>query len=327
MSRIAVGLRVSDRTLERIRAAAGDIAVAYVPEMSRRSQLTDKVRADIAGRLKGVDIIFATAGVDPGLIRSAGQLKWLQVTSAGIDRMVRSGLVGDGFKITTVRGMTSDSIAEWVLGVMVMFAKGLHRAVRDQAAAEWGAWIVDEMVGKTCGIVGYGAIGEAVAQRARAFGMDVVATRRKAEAVSEKDGVLVLPHGRLSELLAKSDYVVVSVPLTGETREMFGAEQFAEMKDGAILINVARGAIIDQPAMIVALQQGTIAGAGLDVTTPEPLPPESPLWKMENVIITPHISADVDDYWGRTAEVFLDNLGRFLAGQELANIVSPAYEY
>lgn len=327
MSRIAVGLRLSGEALERIRAAAGAIPVVYVPEMSRRSQLTDEVRAEIAEKLDGVDIIFATAGVDADMIRAAEQLKWLQVTSAGVDHMIRFGLLGRGFDITTVRGMTSDSIAEWVLGVIVMFSKGLHRAVRNQATAKWEKWIVDEIAGKTCGIVGYGAIGQAVAKRAKGFGMEVVATRRRAETASEEDGVRVLPHDQLAELLETSDYVVVCVPLTDETREMFGAERFAQMKDTAILINVARGATINQPEMIAALEQGTIAGAGLDVTTPEPLPPENPLWKMENVIITPHISADVDDYWERSVDVFLENLERFLGSRELINIVSPSYEY
>ena len=327
MSRIAVGLRVSDESLERIRAAAGDVPVVYVPEMSRRRELTDEIRAGIAEKLDGVDIIFATAGVDADMVRAAEQLKWLQVTSAGIDHMIRFGLLGQGFDITTVRGMTSDSIAEWALGVMVMFSKGLHRAVRDQATAKWEKWIVEEMTGKTCGIVGYGSIGQGVAQRAKGFGMKVVATRRRAESVSEEDGVRVLPHDQLAELLETSDYVVVAVPLTDETRGLFGAEQFSRMKDSAYLINVARGAIVDQPAMIAALEQGTIAGAGLDVTTPEPLPPENPLWKMENVIITPHISADVDDYWERSVDIFLENLNRYLSRQTLMNIVSPSYEY
>jgi len=252
------------------------------------------------------------------------RLRWVQFLGAGIEGSLSPELLASDIILTNASGVHAIPIAEHVFGMMLMFARGLHRCVRQQMQAEWNRdgfrEQVREIYGATLGVVGLGAIGAAVAERGKAMGMRVMATRRRPQPCPEYVDVL-LPPSQLSDLLRESEYVVLCVPLTRETRHLIGETQLRQMRRDAILINISRGAVVDEPALIRALQEGWIAGAGLDVFDPEPLPANSPLWHLPNVIISPHVSGVTPHYGTRAAEIFLRNLHAFLAN-DLASMVN-----
>ncbi len=266
---------------------------------------------------------------DPKVLRErAPNLRWIQLTSAGVDRAARSGLVGSEFRITNASGVHATPIGEYVLCIMLMFCKGGATFIRAQERREWTRFMSRELYGKTVGIVGYGHIGEGVATLAKAFGCRIIATRRSVTERSSSDLVNeLLPSAELPRLLSDSDFVVLAVPLTNETRHMIDEAALRSMKASAVLINIARGAVIDTDALIRALKEGWIAGAGLDVFEQEPLPPDSELWSLENVIMSPHISGGTEIYNQRAVAIFCDNLRRYLAGESLMNLVDAERGY
>lgn len=243
------------------------------------------------------------------------RLRWVQFLGAGVEGSLSPELLASDIILTNASGVHAVPIAEHVFGMMLMFARGLHRCVRQQMQA---VWIRDgfrrdvrELHGATLGVIGLGAIGSAVAQRGKAFGMRVIAMRRRSQEQPPYVDVL-LPPERMAELLHESEWVVLCVPLTSETRGLVGERELRQMRRDAILINIARGKVLDQSALIRALQNGWIAGAGLDVSDPEPLPADSPLWRMPNVIISPHVSGVTPRYGERAADIFLQNLRAYL---------------
>ena len=258
----------------------------------------------------------------------APRLRWLQLTSAGLDRAARSGLLEGDLMVTSASGLHATPIGEYVLALMLMFCKGAHRFLRAQERREWMRYMPQELYGKTVGVVGAGHIGSEVARLARAFGCRVLAIRRSVteRTADEADGEL-LPPAELPFLLRESDFVVLAVPLTDETRHLIGEAELRTMKQTAVLINIARGPVVDQEALVRALKEGEIAGAGLDVFEQEPLPPESELWEMENVIMSPHISGGTEIYNQRAAGIFCENLRRYLAGEKLMNLADPKRGY
>lgn len=262
----------------------------------------------------------------------AEHLRWIQFIGAGVDASLSPELIHSDIILTNASGVHEIPISEHVLGMMLMFTRGLHRCVRQQVNHEWNARHfgrqVSELNGATCGIIGLGSIGESVAQKAKAFGMRVVATRRHPERSSQYVDVM-LGTNKLNNLLKESDFVVVCAPLTSETQGMIGDKEFEKMKSNAILINIARGAIVQQNALIRALQNSEIRGAGLDVTEPEPLQKDSPLWDMPNVIISPHVSGLNSQYGIRAAEIFLKNLHTYLADNksDMINVVDRELGY
>jgi phosphoglycerate dehydrogenase-like enzyme len=261
-----------------------------------------------------------------GLRAAAPRLRWIQLTSAGMDRAARSGLVESDFMLTSASGLHATPIGEFVLTVMLMFAKGAQKFIRAQDRREWIRYMPQELYGKTVGVVGLGHIGGEVARLAKAFGCRVIAMRRSDAKPDERVDAFV-PASELHRLLAESDYVVLSVPLTNETRHMIGEPELRAMKPSAVLINIARGAVVDEPALVRALKDGSIAGAGLDVFEQEPLPPESELWGLENVILSPHISGGTEIYNQRATGIFCENLRRYLAGEPLMNLADPKRGY
>ena len=263
------------------------------------------------------------------LRRKAPNLRWIQLTSAGLDRAARSGLLQSDLMVTSASGLHATPIGEYVLCQMLMFCKGAHRFLRAQERREWVRYMPQELYGKTIGIVGLGHIGSEVARLANAFGCRVIATRRSATARARGEGPVdeLLPPSELPALLAESDFVVLSVPLTGETRHLIGEAELQAMKSSAVLINIARGAVVDEAALVRALREGWIAGAGLDVFEQEPLPPESELWGLENAILSPHLSGGTEIYNQRAAGIFRENLRRYLAGEPLANLADAARGY
>lgn len=254
-------------------------------------------------------------------------LRWVHNWGAGVDRIPIARLHEAGIVLTNSSGVHPYPISETVFAMMLAFTRKLHVYVRQQLERKWHhAGLRAEMHGKTIGIVGVGAIGTEIARLARAFGMKVLGMRRSGLPLPEVD----VMYGRdgLGELLRQSDYVVVTVPLTDETYHMIGAEQFGQMKETAFFVNIGRGATTDTEALLAALRERRIAGAGLDVFEQEPLPPEHPLWGMDNVMITPHSSGSTEHYDDRALELFLRNLQDFAQGkQPSVNRVDPELQY
>jgi phosphoglycerate dehydrogenase-like enzyme len=277
-------------------------------------------------QLAGASVLFGSqVPDDPARFP---KLQWIQLTGAGYDSLTKEQL-NSGVAITNAP-LFAIPIGEYVLWAMLALSKRLaifaadFHAQRSWPTAGWDSHVGDELFGKTVGIVGYGSIGQAVARFSQAFGMNVVATRQSATTPTLVEGVRVLPAAQLPELLATSDFVVLCLPLTDATRGLVGAEQFQQMKMGAYLINIARGAIVDEKALIAALQRGQLSGAALDVFEKEPLPVTSPLFDLPNVLLTPHIAGISSAYHTRAIDYFAENLERYLAGQPLLNVISAS---
>ncbi|OGO42320.1 MAG: hypothetical protein A2137_02030 [Chloroflexi bacterium RBG_16_58_8] len=284
-------------------------------------------RSQLDALLAGTEVIFGLM-LPPDLIRRAPGLKWLQMMSAGVDRLATIDVWKSRVTITGVSGITATPIAEFVLGLMLMFVKDSPRSFRMKQARQWQRYGSTVLRSRTVGILGLGHIGNEVARLAKAFGMRVIATRRSArEGARARYVDLLLPRAQQARLFAESDFVIVSVPLTAETRRLVGEAELRVMKSTAYLINIARGGIVDEDALIRALEEKRIAGAGLDVTATEPLPADSRLWDMDNVILSPHVAGSMDDYMARSTDIFCANLRRYLDGQRLHNLVDRKKGY
>lgn len=258
----------------------------------------------------------------------APHLRWYQSVSAGVDRLRGNSVLDpdSGVIVTTASGVHSEIICEYVFCSILMFNRGWHTMVDLQRRHIWAHESPEyplpgrELTGRTMGIVGLGNIGRRIAQVAHAFGMKVLAMRFSTRG-SEPDPDVdqSYPVEQLRSMLALCDYVVLSMPLTGRTAKMIGEAELRAMRPDAYLVNIARGGVVDEPALICALQEGWIAGAGLDVTDPEPPRNDSPLYDLPNVILTPHVAGATEHYERRLAELFADNLRRYRAGQPLRN--------
>jgi phosphoglycerate dehydrogenase-like enzyme len=295
------------------------------------------VQAELHGdfsRKRELDVLLAWADVifglvlPPNTVARAPNLKWMQSISAGLDRWTNTDIWKSPVVITGTSGIHATSIGEFVLSLMLMFAKNAPLSFKLKQERRWKFYLPQVLRGKPVGIVGLGDIGREVARLSKAFGMNVVATRRSTKKPGKARNVdLLLPRSHMKKLLAHSDYVVLCVPLTPETRHIMGEREFRSMKRTARVINIGRGQLMDETALIHALEEKWIAGAGLDVTYTEPLPKESRLWEMENVILSPHISGGMEDYMMRATELFCENLRRWLAGKKLINIVDRKRGY
>jgi phosphoglycerate dehydrogenase-like enzyme len=265
----------------------------------------------------------------------APHLRWLQYPGAGVDRLFVSGLLSkqSPVVVTTAAGIHAVTISEYVFGSMLMFNWNWPQMVRLQDSHVWArsaGWYSlggRELAGQTLGILGLGNIGRRIARLGRAFGMRVVGTRRSSTSSPDPDLDQIYPHDQFLPLLAESDYVILSLPLTPETEGLIGAEELRAMKNTAYLVNIARGRVVDEQALIKALREGWIGGAGLDVAETEPLPSNNPLYGLPNVILTPHIAGVGVYYERRLAELFADNLRRYRAGEPLTNRFDPGRGY
>lgn len=262
----------------------------------------------------------AVAGMARSLLRASVQrLRWVQSFSAGVDNEVFTRLIGNGVRLTTASGTSASPIAQTVVMYMLALSRDLRGFMRDQDARRWATREIGELDGATLAVVGMGPIGTEVARLGTALGMQVEAVRRRPGAPGEPWATRGF--GELHGVLGRADWVVCALPLVEGTRGLFGAGEFAAMRRGARFINVGRGDLVDEPALVASLQSGHLGGAGLDVFAVEPLPAESPLWAMENVIVTPHSSGESRRAEERTHALFLDNLRRWTAGQPLVNEV------
>jgi D-2-hydroxyacid dehydrogenase (NADP+) len=259
------------------------------------------------------------------VLRAAPRLRWFQSTSAGVDELIGAGFGERGVTVTTSSGVHATPISEFVLHLILMFAKQARRSLEAQRERRWERFTPTELRDATVGIVGLGHIGSEVARLAKGFGCRVLAMDRARADAGPADELL--PPVDLPRLLAESDYVVLSLPLSNETRHLIGEPQLRAMKPTGVLINICRGAVVDEAALTRALREGWIAGAGLDVFEREPLPPESELWGMDNVYISAHITGGTARYFERAVPIFCDNLRRYLEGCPLVNAIDPERGY
>ncbi|MCA9284148.1 MAG: D-2-hydroxyacid dehydrogenase [Phycisphaerales bacterium] len=284
---------------------------------------------DRAAEAHAVDGFYAT----PEFLRAATNLVWVQATSAGVDRYVHvPELAGsDRIVLTNMRAVHGPAIADHVFAMLLALTRDLPVYLDRQADGEWnrqgsGTLKPIALADRTLLVVGLGGIGTEIAQRGHGFGMRVIATRRSsagAPAFVERVG----KPDELMAMLPEADVVAIAVPLTTETEGMFDAAAFAAMKPGSYLVNIARGKVVRSDALLEALRSGHLAGACLDVTDPEPLPSDDPLWRLPNVVITPHVAAMAELTQSRAWAVYRENLRRLDAGEPLLNVVDKSAEY
>ena len=301
-------------------------AVAQVDVMS------PPTREEAEALLPEADVVLGFV-VRPENLARARRLRWIHSTAAGVTGMLFPELVASDVVVTNARGLHADAMAEHALAMMLAFARKLHHARDWQHAHEWAqgrTWeeapSIGSLAGTTLGLIGLGAIGSAIAVRAKALGMRVLAVRRR-PAIDPGPADEQWPVSRLREVLPRVDWLVIAAPQTSETERLIGREELALLRPGARLMNLGRGALVDEPALIEALRSKQIAGAALDVFEKEPLPPESPLWDLPEVILTPHTSGLGPRLWERAMEQFTANLRRFVAGEPLANVVDKRAGY
>jgi phosphoglycerate dehydrogenase-like enzyme len=258
-------------------------------------------------------------------LQQAKHLRWLQLPSAGANRYV--DFLPPQVQLTNASGVFGIPIAEHVFAMMLAFTRGIPKALDAARRNEWlGFMNLGELYGSTCGIIGLGDIGTEVALRAKAFGMHVIAVKRNSGTKPEFVDELRDAAG-LDWLLASSDHVVVTLPGTPHTKDLIDAHRLSLMRSSAYIYNIGRGSVIEESALVRALQEGRLAGAGLDVFADEPLPTESELWRMPNVIITPHVAGSTPHHGARLAQIVMRNLPRFLANQPLENLVDRYWGY
>jgi phosphoglycerate dehydrogenase-like enzyme len=306
---------------EAIRRRWPDMRVVHLPTYDRLPE-----------ELPDTDI-FVGYSLRPQQLLDAKKLKWIHSTAAGVAQLMYPELRESKLLVTNPSGIFSVPMAEHTMGLLLALARNFPDSVRHQDRANWGQqelWDrpqhLTELNGQVLLIVGYGSIGLELARRARAFDMRVWGVTRSGKGdstLAEK----IVPAPQLENVLPEADYVVLAAPETPETQQLMGASQIANMKRGARLINVGRGSLLDEAALVRALENGVLGGAALDVTGKEPLPPESPLWKAPNLLITPHTSAVSDRLWHRQTALLLELLERWFDGRDLFNQVDFARGY
>ena len=302
-----------------------DQVQAILPD---RRMLVTSDHAEIEACLDEIEI--AAGSFPRDLLLRAPNLRMYQQWGAGADWLLRTPEAAQkSWTLVNASGVHAIPITEHILALILAFARGLNHAVRMQEQHNWsraGRGELFELAGSTMLLVGVGAIGERTAQSAHALGMRVLGVRRNPGQPAAGVEAMYAPE-QLLEVLPQADFVVLTVPLTQETRGMIGERELRAMKSSAYLVNIGRGGTVQTAALVRALQEGWIAGAGLDVVDPEPLPPESPLWDMENVILTSHYSGLTPHYFERAFAIFIDNLQRYRDGQPLRNVVDKEIGY
>jgi phosphoglycerate dehydrogenase-like enzyme len=317
-------------------AAAWVMPQQYVDQLRRdfpQHTFLDAWDRDTLRRLLPDAEIAFTPFVDRDVFPAAKRLRWVQSPAVGVGSLMFPELLASDVVITTARGIRARAIAEHILGVTIALARRLPTAIRAQVEHRWAQADIEgpdidvrTLQGQRMGIVGLGAIGSELAAIAAPFGFGITAIRRTAG--SPPPGVeAVWPPDRLHDLLAESDVVVIAAPHTPQTKRLIGRAEVDQMKKGALLVNVSRGKMIDDAAVVAALRDGRLGGAALDVFSEEPLPASSPYWDMPNVIVTPHVSGALRDYWTPLVALFSDNLRRFERGEPLRNLVDKVAGY
>jgi len=313
-----------------------DLPDAYIKKIEKVSANVKVLQSfdekELLHLVENADILFAGA-FSLEMFLKAKKLEWVQTVGAGVNRYLFPEVVKSHVIITSAGGVHPIPISEHVIGVMLSLCRKLHFFIRNQMERKWernGAELmeqIEELSGKTVGIVGLGRIGSEVAKKAKCLGMKIIATKRN-PTIPKPIYIDKLVHPEnLKELLAESDFVVLTLPLTKETEGMLGESQLKSMKRTSYLINVGRGKIVQEDKLIQALKEGWIAGAGLDTFETEPLPQNSELWNMKNLIITPHVAGSTPYYFERLTNIFCENLNRFIHNKPLINVVDKSIGY
>lgn len=307
----------------------------HVDELRRRLPQHEFLHArnedEAAALIRDADVAFASE-LRPRHLAAARGLRWIHSPAVGVGGMLFPEMVAAPVVMTNSRGVAAQTIAEHVVACVLALFRKLPLAIRSQAAREWAQAAIAApppvrmLAGSRVLLVGLGAIGTAVAQKMLALGTTVSAVRRDVPAPAPR-GIDVHPPGSLRDVLGSADIVVIAAPQTAETRGLIGRDELRAMRRDAVLVNIARGAIVDEAALADALAHGTIAGAALDVFEQEPLPADSPLWTHPNVLITPHTSWIRTDHWDVMTDLFTENLRRFDTGLPLINAVDKVAGY
>jgi phosphoglycerate dehydrogenase-like enzyme len=330
-------LRFVDKMLKMLRAVSPRLHV---------TQQTSHNPGEVAAALKdhpNTEILYAFH-LPPNVLELAPRLRWVQLHSAGADHILDHPIMNTDVVITTTSGIHAVPIAEYALASILAYRWQVPLWTHCQRESRWPSdrWSLfsrPELRGSTLGVVGYGSIGREVGRLGKAFGMRVLALRRSASRADEgytvdgtgdPDGTIperFYPPQALKEMLAECDYVVLALPLTPATRHIVAEAELRAMKPTAYLVNIARGGLIDEAALIRALREGWIGGAGLDVFDQEPLPPDSPLWELNNALLSPHVAGFTPHYDERAVALFAQNLVRYLAGEPLLNQIDKTRGY
>jgi phosphoglycerate dehydrogenase-like enzyme len=295
------------------------------------TEVIDAGQERIAAELPSADIFCGHAKVPVPWreVVRGGRLKWIQSSAAGLDHCLVPEVIASNIVVTSASGLFADQVAEQTFALLLGLLRGLPTFFRAAQKREFIRRPTLDLHGSTVGIVGLGGNGTRIAQVLRPFKTRIIATDMFPAEIDASSGLVdaVWPADQLSRLLAESDIVVLCVPLNTQTRHMIAEKEVARMKSGSLLINVARGEVVKESALIAALRSGHLAGAGLDVTEIEPLPPASPLWDLPNVIITPHVGAQSRRRADDTTNLICDNLRRYFSGQKLLNLVDKNLGY
>ncbi len=316
-----------------ILATTNDVPLALLEPLRSGAEIVVGASVDaFAKHAAAATVLFNWSGpldLFRAVFAMCPNLRWVHSRSVGLERSLFPELVASPVPLTNGIGSFSSSLGEFVLAAILYFAKDFRRMIRNQARGVWEPFNVLCVSGKVVGIIGYGDIGRAVAESVRPMGMRVLALRRNASQVRERDALVekVYAPEQRKELLALSDYVVIAAPLTPETRGMIGVAEFAAMKPTAVIINVGRGPVIQEPALLEALSKNRIKGAALDVFDQEPLPPGHSFYQLENVLLSPHCADNTPDWLDDALNLFLAQFQRFRAAQPLLNQVNKHRGY
>src|SRR5688500_11968809 len=333
---VLVNFTLGNRFVDLIREAAPSLRVSqvYTRQGKNATPSADdwqkKEGEELDALLAEAEVLF-TFRFPIDWLEQAPRLKWVQLASAGSDFIQREGLFDrrPDLLLTTATGVHEIPISEHIIASILHFSRGFNTAVRNQAIGKWERYKAGEIEGKMICFVGYGPIARRAATLCRSFGMRVTSVR--ASISEQQTGFEAVerfyPPADLNQVLAEADYVVVAAPRTPQSEKIIGAAQLDSMKETAVLVNISRGALVDETALIHALQEGKIKGAALDVFEQEPLPESSPLWALPNVLVTPHIAGSNPHYDERVTKLFLDNLCRYMTNQPMRNLVDKIRGY
>lgn len=310
--RVLVYHAQADRYVELLRERLADLAEPAAVEL-----VAARTPSEAQAAVADAEVVLTSGLMDPGYLRAARRLRWLQATSAGVEPLLAPGALPAGVRLTRLTGSFGPRMAEYVLAYMLAVTQRIPLALRQQAERRWQPYRPDVLAGKTVGVAGLGRIGGEVARRCALLGLRVLGCSRS----RPEDLPLAAwyPPERRAEFVAGCDFVVLCLPATPETRRFIGPAELDAMRPGAWLVNVGRGALVDEAALAEALRAGRIGGAVLDVFEREPLPPDSPLWSLPNAIVTPHVAGPTLPE--EAVAAFVANLRRYLRGEPLLDEV------
>ena len=325
---VLVNDQICEEMLPRIAAIDSRINVAHVGKLLDAEYKGDTEAEQLLDRLLAEAEVYAGMRMPARLFPRSPRLKWVQMMRAGVEEVLTDEFRASPVILTNVAGVHSFAPAEFAILMCLAHAKKIRESYRQKESRLWEQFSVMSLRGKTMGIIGFGNIGRRTARVAKALDMWVIGTRRSLTKPGKARWAdLMLPMASLDQLLAQSDFVVVTLPSTPETHHLIGPQQFDAMRKDAFLVNVGRGSVVDESALAVALKQGRIAGAALDVFEEEPLPRNSPLWGLPNLIYSPHVAGHIMEYPALVRDLFVRNLERYVKGERLSGIVDKKRGY